>query len=124
MSLETDCGPRRVDSAGRSHIQTVRFVADRISCEKMYQSCSGHGKNPFHWHLQRGGGGGVSWSDWQITYRLSHHPYYYCSLDLPTPPKGRATITLCRMQSLEQKLPLQVSLMNLEITCSVRKATT
>lgn len=57
MSLETDCGPRRVDSAGRSHIQTVRFVADRISCEKMYQSCSGHGKNPFHWHLQRGEGG-------------------------------------------------------------------
>lgn len=37
--------------------------------------------------------------------------------NLPTPPKGRATIRLWRTQSLEQKLPLEVSLMSLAVTC-------
>ena len=36
---------------------------------------------------------------------------------LPTPPKGRATIRLCTMLSLAQKLPLEVSVISLEMTC-------
>lgn len=47
---------------------------------------------------------------------------YSAATDLPTPPKGRATIRLCRTLSLEQKLPLDVSLISLEMTCVARKA--
>lgn len=39
------------------------------------------------------------------------------SADVPTPPNGRATIRLCRTLSLEQKLPLEVSFISLEMTC-------
>lgn len=45
---------------------------------------------------------------------------YSAATRLPTPPNGSATIRLCRMLSLEQKLPLEVSLMSLETTCVVR----
>lgn len=37
--------------------------------------------------------------------------------NVPTPPNGRATIRLCRTLSLEQKLPLEVSFISLEMTC-------
>ena len=50
-SLETDCGPHRADNADRWHTQTVCLLAGMISCERKYQSCSAHGRNPFHWHL-------------------------------------------------------------------------
>lgn len=53
MSLETDCGPHRVDNADRLHTQTVCFLAGMISCERRCQSCSDHGRNPFHWHQLR-----------------------------------------------------------------------
>lgn len=53
MSLETDCGPHRVDTVDRLHTQTACFLAGMISCERRCQSCGGHGRNPFHWHLSK-----------------------------------------------------------------------
>lgn len=53
MTLKTDCGPHRADNADRLHTQTVFLLADMISYERRYQSCSGHGRNPFHWHLSK-----------------------------------------------------------------------
>lgn len=53
---------------------------------------------------------------------LCVHHFYCATSALPTPPKGRATIRLCRTLSLEQKLPLEVSLISLEMTCIVTKS--
>lgn len=88
------------------------------SCERRYQNCGGRGSNPFHWHLLK-----------KIVRRVdrlaaisSQNVLCVCdATDLPTPPKGRATIRLCRTLSLEQKLPLEVSLISLEMTCIARK---
>lgn len=53
MSLETDCGPRRADTADMLHTQTACFAAGMISCERRCRSCGGRGRSPFHWHLTR-----------------------------------------------------------------------
>ena len=117
MSWETDCDPHRADNADRLHTQTVCFLAGMISCERRYQSCSGHGRNPFRWHLSK------KRLRVEILFHVCHY-LYSAVIDLPTPPKGRATIRLWRMLSFEQKLPLEVSLISLVMTCIIRKSNT
>ena len=67
MSLETDCGPRRADTADMLHTQTACFSAGMISCERRWRSCGSRGRSPFHWHLTR------KWSD--IWCRLDYSIY-------------------------------------------------
>lgn len=111
MSSRTDCGPHRVGSANMLHTRTVCFLSSMTSCERRCQSCCGHGMSPFHWHLPQKRGDMLQVS---LPYPLF---FWRRGHNLPTPPNGRATIRLCRTQSLEQKLPLEVSLMSLEMTC-------